>query len=113
MTVHTTGADFKRFYRDPQFWPADNGGTYHDDVLLHVNGEPLPDDVDPGKVADDAKVSIVYGGVVYGAGNGVGLDAYFQRWLQQQTMVSFLVECDAAKVEAVKAAIQAAGGKVA
>ncbi len=113
MTVHTPGAQFKRFYQDPQFWPADNGVTYHDDVLLHVNGEPLPDDMDPGKVADDAKVSIVYGGVVYGAGKEVGLDEYFLRWLELQTTVSFLVECDSTKFEAVKAAIEAAGGTVA
>lgn len=31
MTTKTTGAEIKRFYADPAFWPEDGGDTYHDD----------------------------------------------------------------------------------
>mgnify|MGYP006272807495 CR=1 FL=1 len=31
----TTGAEFKAFYTDPEWWPQ---GAYHDDVVLNIDG---------------------------------------------------------------------------
>lgn len=113
MAVKTTGAEFKRFYFDPEFWPE--GEEYwHEDDTITFDGEVV-DSIDTDALADDAKVTIE-GGTVFGPkwedGAGPSLDAYFRRWKKKQATVSFLVECNTEKAEAVKAAIRAAGGKV-
>lgn len=112
MTVKTTGAEFKRFYADPAFWP-EGGDTYHDDALIGVNGVDHDDGFDPGAIPDDAIVTIE-GGVVFDAvgGGEPSLETYFRRWKKTQTTASFLVECDLSVVDAIKAAVKAAGGRV-
>lgn len=113
MTVKTNGAEFKRFYDDSTFWPKDSD-TYHDDAVLAVNGLIQQDGIDPSTLPDEALVTID-GGVVFDAvgGGEPSLETYFRRWKKLQTAASFLVECDLSKVDAVKAAIRAAGGRVA
>lgn len=113
MATKTTGAEFKRFYNDKKFWP-DDGDTYHDDAVLTVDGKVQVDGVDADTLADAAVVTIE-GGFVCGPalmGEEPSLEAYFKRWLKTQTTASFLVECDASMLDAVKAAILAAGGRV-
>jgi hypothetical protein len=39
MATRTTGAEFKRFYKDRAFWP--DGGIWHDDETVTVNGEEV------------------------------------------------------------------------
>jgi len=39
-------------------------------------------------------------------------EAYFKRWKKAQTTAIFVVECDLEKLDAVKQAIAAAGGKL-
>lgn len=114
MATKTTGAEFKRFYNDKKFWPDDDGGTYHDDAVLKVDGEIQEDGIDTDTLADTAAVTIE-GGFVCGPslnGREPSLETYFKRWLKTQTTASFLVECDAKVIDAVKAAIRAAGGRV-
>lgn len=111
MAVKTTGAEFKRFYADTTFWPDQ---TYYDYALICVNGEDQTEGVDEAALADDDVVTIKGGYVIESPfGRDVSLEAYFKKWLKTQTTRSFLVECDAAILDAVKAAIKAAGGKVA
>jgi hypothetical protein len=31
MATGTGGSEIKRLYNDPEFWPEDDGDTYHDD----------------------------------------------------------------------------------
>ena len=114
MAVTTNGAEFKRFYSDKEFWPDDEGHTWHEDVLFKVDGEPVPDDFDMSNVADTAKVSME-DGIVFSPkfeGNEPSFETYFKRWRKQQTSTTLVVEVDLAKLDAVKAAIRAAGGKV-
>lgn len=111
MVAKTTGAQFKRFYNDAAFWGED---TFHDDAVICVNGEPQPDGVDDATLAD-ADVVTIEGGVVENSpldSREYSLESYFKKWLRTQTVQSFLVECDASVLDAVKAAIKAAGGKV-
>lgn len=115
MATKTTGAEFKRFYNDDKYWPEDDGNTWHEDALLSIDGVVQEDGIDIQVLADDAEVKI-QGGVVYGPqweGNEPSLEAYFKRWKKKQSTVSFLVECDQSRLDAVKAAIKAAGGRVA
>ena len=109
MAVKTTGAEFKRFYADTNFW---SDQTYHEDALIYVNGEEQTD-VDEDSLTDGDVVTIEGGYVIESPfGRDVSLESYFKKWLKTQSIRSFLVECDAAFLDAVKAAIKAAGGKV-
>lgn len=112
MALKTSGAMFKAFYNDPDFWPKDGGATYHDGEVLVVDGKALEHEDDPGEVADAAIVEFHDGGVVYGKGAGKGMDTYFKTWLKKQSAVTILVQCDATAVAAVTAAVKSAGGKV-
>lgn len=115
MATKASGIEFKRFYNDPQYWPA-VGDTYHEDVVFIVNGQELSDERDPGSVADADVVSID-GGIVmhspfYDAGKEPSMESYFKRWRREQNTIIVAVECDRKDLEAVQAAIKAAGGKV-
>ena len=115
MATKTTGVEFKRFYSDIKYWP-EKGDTYHEDVAYKVNGQDLPDDQDPGNVADGDEVTIE-GGIVmnsplYKEGSEPSVEAYFKRWKKEQTTTTFVVECDLTKIESIQAAINAAGGRI-
>jgi hypothetical protein len=110
MTTKTTGAEFWRFYNDRNFWPE---GSWHDDTLILVNGEEVGD-YTRETIPDDAKV-VIEGGIVYLDERGkddVAFESYFRRWRRVQSTASLTVEVPKDKLEAVKAAIRAAGGKV-
>lgn len=122
MPVKTTGAQFKRFYSDPAFWPDNNGGTWHDEVNLIVDGihSSHIDDFDFATIPDHAHVTIDTG-IVFGATTprgiglnpeGVSLETYFRRWLKLQSTTTVLVQAPRDKLPAIEAAIQAAGGRV-
>jgi len=113
MTVKTTGAEFKRFYEDGAWWDNDSGNIWVEDEVITVDGQEQTDGVDLNALSDGALV-VITGGYVYGLdGDEPSLEAYFKRWRKQQNTASFLVECDISKLEAVKAVIKAAGGRVA
>jgi len=115
MATRTTGAELKRFYQDPEYWPQTEGNTWHEDETITVNGEVMEPNFEIAGLADDAIV-LVAGGIVFGpkwkADNEPSFESYFKRWRKQQTTRSFAVECDESKLEAVMAAIKAAGGRV-
>lgn len=115
MATKTTGAELKRFYQDPTYWPQDDGNTWHDDETITVNGDVKEFGVDIGSIPDAAVVT-VEGGIVFGpqwkSDNEPSFEGYFKRWRKLQKTKSFVVECDESKLEAVMAAIKAAGGKV-
>jgi len=106
--IKASGAEFKVFYRDDAAWPD---GAWHEDDTLIVNG----DEWDKGyeQVPDNAVVNIV-GGVVFGLPNGseVSMETHFRNWRKRQTTTTILVECDMAKIDEIKAAVKAAGGRV-
>lgn len=111
MTVKTTGAEFWAFYNDEGFWPK---GAWHDDTLILVNGKEV-DDYTRENIPDDAQL-VLDGGVVFLDERGTkdtGFEAHFKKWRKGQNTAYLAVECPKDKLEAVKAAIRAAGGKVA
>lgn len=113
MTVKTTGAEFKRFYNDPAFWPE---GAWHEDEEIEVNGSPLSEDTALEDVPDNAVMKIA-GGFILGLpdrdDNEPSFEAHFKKWRRVQNTVSFVVECAKGKEGAVRAAILAAGGRIA
>lgn len=111
MPTKTTGAEFKRFYSDPTAWPDK---AWHEDEEVIVDGANCSDDHDYTTIPDDAVVK-VSGGVVYGLNDGKeepSLEAHFKRWRRLQSEETFVVICDKDKLDAVQAAVKAAGGKV-
>lgn len=110
MAVKTTGAEFKRFYNDPEFWPD---GAWHEDECVSINGEDWSGSDSYNDVPDDATVRLE-DGIVLGLPNDEdpSLETYFKRWRKKRTTVSFVVECDKNQVETVKAVIKSAGGRV-
>lgn len=115
MATKTTGAELKRFYQDATFWPQDHGNTWHDDETITVGGAVLSRADDIGTISDSAVVTIE-GGIVFGPqwknDDEPSFEGYFKRWRKLQKTKSFVVECDESKLDAVLAAIKAAGGKV-
>ena len=106
MTVKTTGAEFKRFYADSEFWPE---GAWHEEEEILADGE-RPYILD--EIPDNAVVSIT-GGIVFGIeGREPSLESWFRAWRKKQTTTSFVIECEIVDKAEVIAAIIAAGGKV-
>lgn len=110
MAIKTTGKDFKRFYDDPSVWLD---GYYHDDTVITVDGKLDEGDIDLAEIEDAAVVVVSSGWIINADGDAVvALGVALKRWLKKQDAVSFTVECSPSELEAVKAAIKAAGGKV-
>ena len=113
MAVKTTGAEFNRFYNDHEFGPED-GSIWHEEEIVTINGQEKDANGDLTNIPDDAEVRIE-GGAVFGPQwneDEPSFEAYFKRWRKKQTTASFLVTCDVSKLEAVKQALKAAGGRV-
>lgn len=113
MTVKTTGAELKRFYFDNAYWPE---GAWHEDEEIEVDGSPLSEDLGIEDLPDDAVVKIAGGAVIGLPGcenGGPSFESYFKRWRKSQNTVSIVVECAKDKEAAIRAAIRAAGGRIA
>lgn len=112
MAILTNGAEFKRFYNDDSVW---TDGIWHEDELITIDGVDREDGEDLNAIPDTAKVRIE-GGIICGpqwpSHEGPSFEGHFKAWRKKQTMRTILVECDESKLDALKAAIRAAGGKV-
>ena len=111
MAVKTNGAEFKRFYNDTTFWPEDQGDTYHKNEVLIINGQKV-EDLELSAIADTDALTLS-GGVVYSPSwprqEAPSFEAYFKRWRAKQREHHLVVKVDAAKLDAVKAALSAVG----
>ena len=108
--VKTTGAEWNKFYNDPEYW---GDGHWHDDVVIRIDGVEVEDDY-ADMLPDTAKVEIDGGYVYLSEGidePGPAMETYFRRWKKSQTTIFLSVECPREKYEAVTTAIKAAGGK--
>lgn len=113
MAIKTTGAEYKRFSEDKSAWPEDDGKTYVDGECLLVDEAEWGTELGVDAIPDTATVHIADGWVFRpDADEPIKLETYFKRWLKRQSSVNFVVECDVASLDAVKAAIKAAGGKI-
>lgn len=118
MTVKCVGAEFKRFYNDPEYWVSPERSpddyTWHDDGMIAVNDVEQPYGIEVEKLNDTDRVSI-NGGVVFGQVVGPkepSLENYFKRWRKAQNTTSIVVDCPKEKLDAILAAIKASGGSV-
>lgn len=112
MAVKMTGAEYKSFMASD--WGAD---CYMDDYVISVNGTKyeqldggLEDAEDNMKPSD--KVVIHEGGIYRESAYIRSLESHFKLWRKAQTTSFLSVECPDDRLDAVKAAIVAAGGKV-
>ena len=117
MTVKATGAEYKAFMADLVFWPDDGKNyTWHEDDTTMIDSVVMGDLHTLSDILDTAKITID-GGMVFNNTwpdeSEPSLDTYFKRWRKAQNTVFLAVEAPKDKLEAVKAAIKAAGGKVA
>lgn len=115
MTTKCTGAEYSRFMTDTVFWREGSGDqyTWFDEAVITINGAEV-EDVDLEKLGS-ADVLTLEGGIVLGPVVGASepsLETYFKRWKKAQSTTVLCVEMPNDKVEAIKAAIKAAGGKV-
>jgi len=113
MAVKATGAEVKAFYNDKDFWAE---GVYHEDEKIEIDGRPVEEgSVDLGTdLSDTCEVKIAGGFVTNEQYKDLGsFEGFFKKWRAKQTTVTIAVSCPKGKLEAVKAAIKAAGGKVA
>jgi len=121
MAVKCTGAEYKAFMA------SDWGEMFMDDFVISINGVDVDFQYGGLDEAEDAmqpsdKVVIKEGGVyepvqihdsVCGHDTYVrSLESHFKLWRKAQTTSFLSVECQNDKLEAVKTAIVAAGGKI-
>ena len=107
--ITTTGKDFKAFYLDWK-WPWGDP-DYEDTVIKidHVDSEDL-NIKSFREVSDDA--TVYFEGEVHFDNCRMTFPGMFRRWQKEQSTTTFLVECDKANADKVKAAVVAASGKV-
>ncbi|HHH9443076.1 TPA: hypothetical protein ACP32N_005064 [Pseudomonas aeruginosa] len=116
MPTKTTGAELKTFYTDEKFWDEDDKHqAWCEDVILEVNGEEKDTSF---SITDDLEhndqVKILDGVVMFNSDkDGLSFETFFKRWRKQQNTAYLSVEAPKDKLDSIKAAIIAAGGKVA
>ncbi|MEJ6002501.1 hypothetical protein [Paucibacter soli] len=108
MSITLTGAQFKRYYEDPAWWPD---GAFHDDNEIFVNGTKT-DDLDVESMKDTDKVEIRGGIVCYDDGDDMDMVSHASEWLKAQSTAALMIEAPLDKLDAIKAAVIAAGGTV-
>ena len=102
---------WKEFYSDPVYWPP---GAWYDDEEITIDGVEVDCDTDLSAIDDHAVVTVRYG-VIYLDEHGLGgesLESHLRHWLKCQATATLLVEIDKERVDDVKAAIKALGGRV-
>lgn len=113
MAVKLTGAEYKAFM------DSDWGDCFMDDYVIAINGVDFEQMGGGLEDAEDAmqpsdKV-VIKGGDIFTTNESSyvrSLEAHFKLWRKKQTTAILSVECPNDKLDAVKAAIVAAGGKV-
>lgn len=104
--VTTNGKTWSAYYSDKTAWPK---GSYHDDSVISVNGD---ENADLEKVPNAASIVITCGDVIFADGNSQGLCEHFSTWLVNQTFAFGMFKVPKDRLEAVAAAVVAAGGSV-
>ncbi|HCL4132348.1 TPA: hypothetical protein N2C61_003455 [Pseudomonas aeruginosa] len=119
MATKTTGAELKAFYNDDAYWQKSAANSsddiWHDEVVLEVNGVEQPDDFSINEdLKDEDQVKIVYGQVLSNRDDFAdrSFESFFKAWRKQQNTIYLAVAVPKDKVEAVRAAILAAGGSI-
>ena len=119
MATKTTGAELRAFYNDDAYWLKSGDGksddVWHEELVLEVNGIEQSDDFSINQdLKDEDQVKIVYGHVLSTSEGfeGRSFESFFKTWRKQQNTVYLSVAVPKEKLDAVRAAILAAGGSV-
>lgn len=112
MATRTTGAELKAFYDDDSIWTT-CPDVWHEELALSVNGKQQDSFDIHRDLKDDDQVTIL-AGYISSDDNSVVMpfESLFKRWRKVQDTKFLSVSVPKDKLEAVKAAIKAAGGKV-
>lgn len=119
MPTKTNGAELKAFYLDDAYWRKSSekstDDVWHEDLVLLVNGAEQPDDFSiTTDLRDEDEVTITSGWVMSNVPTFKerSFEAFFKAWRKAQDTAFLSVSVPKDKLEAVKAAIRAAGGSV-
>lgn len=119
MATKTNGAELKAFYNDDAYWlksPESKGDDiWHEDLVLVVNGVEQVDDFSITEdLKDEDQVTIVDGVVLSNLADfkDRSFESFFKAWRKQQSTVFLSVTVPKEQLEAVRAAILAAGGSI-
>ena len=117
MPMKTTGAELRAFYNDDTYWQVSNDGNgadiWCDELVLEVNGVEAPDSFSINEdLKDEDQVTITYGYVMSSNVDFTdrSFESFFKAWRKKQDTVLLSVSVSKENVEAVRAAILAAGG---
>ena len=119
MATKTSGTELKAFYADRDYWvvsPDSNGDdAWYEGLVLEVNGVEQGDDF--SIISDlelEDQVTILTGVVFANRENFqcASFEAFFIAWRELQKTVHLTVTVPKDKLEAVRAAILAAGGSI-
>lgn len=112
MPTKTTGAELKRFHDDDEFWGE--GTNWHEDLTLKVNGVEKDEDFNIADLQDSDQVTILSGWIHSEKDDGpdCSFETFFKRWRKNQNTAYLGVSFPKDKLEAIKAAIKAAGGTI-
>lgn len=110
MPVKMTGKQWKEFYQDPGLWFE---GRYHDDQIVHLNGERSERPVsDPDSVSDTDIVEVVYGDVMHKGVYTEDFPDMAKRWLSREGESLILISCPPIARQSVQIAVMEAGGTI-
>jgi len=112
MATKTNGAELKAFYNDDAYWTDD---IWHEELTLEVNGVERSDDFSINEdLKGEDQVTIVDGAVLSNLEDfkDRSFESFFKAWRKQQNTVYLSVAVPKEKLDAVRAAILAAGGSV-
>ena len=119
MPTKTTGNELKAFYNDDEYWrKTPNSGSddvWHEDLVLVVNGTEVGDDFSiQSDLMDGDQVTIMDGFVTSNIAGfkETSFESFFKAWRKKQNTAHLVVTAPKDKLEAVRAAILAAGGSV-
>jgi|SRR5690554_2512159 hypothetical protein len=118
MATKTTGLELKTFYADEQYWnPVIEGEQvelWHEELTLTVNGKKPDGEVAIESLADNDTVLLEYGSVLsaHPAGPTMSFETFFKTWRKKQDTAYLSITVPKGKLDAVKAAVKAAGGKI-
>lgn len=108
--ITTNGKTWNAYYADNTAWPE---GSYHDDCEISVTENGVEIFAELGNVPNEASM-VIRGGVVISADRDKPQDLckHFLTWLEKQTFAFGGFQVPKDRLEAVSAAIVAAGGSV-
>lgn len=110
--IKTTGAQFKAFYSDENFWPE---GAYYEYETVVVDGKVNGEDIsiDYEDIADEAVVKVIGGAVFSEDGSDIAtFKKFFNDWLKKQESEIILVQVSKAELENLKSYLKTIKAKI-